>query len=31
MAASRATLLDLAEDWHAHEKQLMNWQRELLK
>ena len=29
--ASRATLLDLAEDWPTHEKELMNWQRELLK
>ncbi|HWF17991.1 MAG TPA: HRDC domain-containing protein [Verrucomicrobiae bacterium] len=31
LIASRATLLDLAEDWNAHEKELMNWQRELLK
>ena len=31
LIASRATLLDLAEDWNAHEKTLMNWQRELLK
>lgn len=31
LIASRATLLDLAEDWHAHEKELMTWQRELLK
>jgi ribonuclease D len=31
LIASRATLLDLAEDWDAHQKDLMNWQRELLK
>lgn len=31
LIASRAVLLDLAEDWPAHEKELMNWQRELLK
>jgi ribonuclease D len=31
LIASRATLLDLAEDWSTHEKELMNWQRELLK
>ena len=31
LIASRAMLLDLAEDWNAHEKELMNWQRELLK
>jgi ribonuclease D len=31
LIASRATLLDLAEDWNAHENDLMNWQRELLK
>jgi ribonuclease D len=31
LIASRATLLDLAEDWLTHEKELMNWQRELLK
>ncbi len=31
LIASRATLLDLAEDWDAHQLELMNWQRELLK
>jgi ribonuclease D len=31
LIASRAMLLDLAEDWDAHQKDLMNWQRELLK
>jgi ribonuclease D len=31
LIASRAVLLDLAEDWNQHEKELMNWQRELLK
>jgi ribonuclease D len=31
LIASRAVLLDLAEDWGKHEKELMNWQRELLK
>ena len=31
LIASRATLLDLAEDWNAHQSELMNWQRELLK
>ena len=31
LIASRATLLALAEDWAANEKDLMNWQRELLK
>ena len=31
LIASRATLLELAEDWPTHEKELMNWQRELLK
>jgi ribonuclease D len=31
LIASRATLLDLAEDWDAHQSELMNWQRELLK
>jgi len=31
LIASRAMLLDLAEDWNKHEKDLMNWQRELLK
>ena len=31
LIASRAVLLDLAENWSAHEKELMNWQRELLK
>lgn len=31
LIASRATLVDLAEDWNAHQSALMNWQRELLK
>lgn len=31
LIASRATLLDLAEDWNRYSKELMNWQRELLK
>jgi ribonuclease D len=31
LIASRATLLDLAADWDAHQSELMNWQRELLK
>jgi ribonuclease D len=31
LIASRAALLDLAEDWNRHEKELMNWQRDLLK
>jgi ribonuclease D len=31
LIASRSTLFDLAEDWQAHEKELMDWQRELLK
>ena len=31
LIASRAVLLDLAEDWNKHEKELMNWQRELLR
>ncbi len=31
LIASRAMLLDLAEDWNKHEKELMNWQRGLLK
>lgn len=31
LIASRAVLLDLAEDWSTHEKELMSWQRELLK
>jgi ribonuclease D len=31
LIASRAVLIDLAEDWNKHEKELMNWQRELLK
>jgi len=31
LIASRSVLLDLAENWSAHEKELMNWQRELLK
>jgi ribonuclease D len=29
--ASRATLIDLAVDWDAHQGELMNWQRELMK
>lgn len=31
LIASRATIMNLAEDWNAHETELMNWQRELLK
>jgi ribonuclease D len=31
MIASRGTLLALASDWEQHEKELVNWQRELLK
>jgi ribonuclease D len=31
LIASRATLLDLAQDWNANQGALMNWQRELLK
>jgi ribonuclease D len=31
LIASRATLLDLAEDWDKHQATLMFWQRELLK
>jgi ribonuclease D len=31
LIASRAVLLDLAEDWGKHESELMNWQRELLQ
>jgi ribonuclease D len=31
LIASRATLLDLAEDWNSSESGLMKWQRELLK
>jgi ribonuclease D len=31
LIASRAVLLDLAENWPAHERELMNWQRERLK
>jgi ribonuclease D len=31
LIASRAMLLDLAENWDAHQPELMNWQRELLK
>ena len=31
LIASRAMLLDLAENWEAHQPELMNWQRELLK
>ena len=31
LIASRAVLLDLAENWEAHQSELMNWQRELLK
>ncbi|WP_040550142.1 ribonuclease D [Pedosphaera parvula] len=30
LIASRATLLDLAEDWDRHAPDLMNWQRELM-
>ena len=30
LIASRATLLMLSADWEMHEKELMNWQRELL-
>lgn len=29
--ASRAVLMDLAENWEQHQAELMNWQRELLK
>ena len=31
LIASRATMLDLAEDWSQHEGELMEWQRELLE
>ncbi len=31
LIASRAVLLDLAEDWNGHQAELMNWQRDLLK
>jgi ribonuclease D len=31
LIASRAVLLDLAEDWNRHQPELMNWQRDLLK
>jgi ribonuclease D len=31
LIASRAELSDLAHDWAAFERELMNWQRELLK
>jgi ribonuclease D len=31
LIASRAVLLDLSEDWGRHERELMNWQRDLLK
>ncbi len=31
LIASRATLLELAEDWHAHHQNLMQWQYEILK
>ena len=31
LIASRSVLLDLAEDWGTHEKELMDWQRKLLK
>src|SRR5581483_6559935 len=30
LIASRATLLDLAQDWQRHAPDLMNWQRELM-
>lgn len=30
LIASRAVLLDLAEDWSRHESELMRWQRQLL-
>lgn len=29
--ASRATLINLADNWELHSKELMNWQRELLR
>jgi ribonuclease D len=31
LIASRATLLDLADDWDKHQGELMNWQRDLMK
>ena len=31
LIASRATLNSLANDWDAHERELMTWQRELLR
>ncbi len=31
LIASRATLLDLADDWNRHQADLMDWQRELLR
>jgi ribonuclease D len=31
LIASRAVLLDLAEDWNRHQAELMDWQRDLLK
>jgi hypothetical protein len=31
LAASKATLGDLARDWDRHAPELMAWQRELLK
>lgn len=31
LIASRAVMLDLAEDWNRHQAELMNWQRDLLK
>jgi ribonuclease D len=31
LIASRATMLDLAEDWNKNAPNLMNWQRQLLK
>ena len=31
LIASRAVIMDLAENWDAHQAELMNWQRELLR
>jgi ribonuclease D len=31
LIASRAVMLDLADDWNRHEAELMDWQRNLLK